>query len=212
MGEGKELGAPGRPDDPLLLAVARGDPAAFTHFHTRFGPGIVALFRRRTSGQGERSDELAQETWSLVWQSLSAGRYDPARAAFSTFVYAVAHHVWLRQGRSRQPGRTTIDLAAAEPLSDAALTADSLAYAELITALRDCIAVETGPHALDVDEKAIVIGLSNGETERSLAGQLGLAPSTINARKQSAIAKLRGALAGRGFSAEIVEQMTGRGE
>lgn len=190
----------------LAAAAAGGDDAAFEGLHRRLLGGLQHLFQRRV-GRIEVAEELAQRTWVAVWRSLRAGRYDPARAAISTYVYAVGHHVWLQycQEYANSGGTEPLWTAAMQPGPDDE-PADDLALAELIDAVRACVALEGEPIALTPQERAVVSGLAAGLSERALAGQLGLAPSTIHARKTTAFDKLRRALTQRGFAHDSGER------
>src|SRR5207249_225931 len=90
------------PGDPsptlrdLSAAASRGDRAAFEQIHRRLGGGVRRLLLARVGNRPELADELAQRTWVAAWEALRAGRYDPSRAEFSTFIYAVAYKTWLR--------------------------------------------------------------------------------------------------------------------
>src|ERR1051326_2698718 len=93
----------------LSIACAKGDRHAVDLAHRRFAPGLRALFvkrlggpgaERRQSGGGETADDLCQRTWTMVWEAVSSGKYDPDRAAISTFIYAVGNMVWLRHLRA----------------------------------------------------------------------------------------------------------------
>ena len=84
----------------LTTRAAGGDEGAFAALHQRLGGGLFRLFLDRTGGRSELADDFSQKTWVAVWQALIAGKYDPARAAISTFVYAVGYRVWLQHMRS----------------------------------------------------------------------------------------------------------------
>ena len=71
--------------------------------------------------------------------------------------------------------------------------------AELLDAMRGCLHAAGTPFALSAEERQIVIELSGGESERALAERLGVAASTIHARKQLAYRKLRQCLSAKGF-------------
>jgi FixJ family two-component response regulator len=75
---------------------------------------------------------------------------------------------------------------------------DDLALAELLDAVRQCLSAAGTANSLTDIERHIVQQVVQGATDRSLAAALGLAPSTVNARKQSAYAKLRRCLAAKG--------------
>ena len=194
---------PGSDARELALRLARGDRAALDELHERYGAGLLAMFARRTGRRGDLVDDLAQSTWMHVWRAVAAKRYDPNRAAPSTFVYAVASHVWLQHCRGRRP---LAELATDEQAADSAELAAVIHHAELLEALRVCLAADEGAHALTAEEREVVRGVAEGVGERALAMRLGLAPSTIHARKLSGHSKLKMCLRQKGFSEETVEQ------
>ncbi|MCA9243051.1 MAG: sigma-70 family RNA polymerase sigma factor [Phycisphaerales bacterium] len=176
----------------LVAAAIDGDEAAFERIHDRLSGGVRAFLSRRLNS-ADIVEELAQRAWVAVWQALNEGRYDPSRAAISTFVYAVSYRMFQQHLRSERLRR------GAELESDALAGADTLAadlhHAELIDALRDALATS----GLTPDEREILEALSQNTSERAIATQQGVAASTINARKKSALAKLRRRLGGLGF-------------
>jgi RNA polymerase sigma factor (sigma-70 family) len=206
---------PSRPDesaDPLTQLADRaqsGDRGAFEQLLRRLEPGLKRILLRRTGGQAELTDELTQRTWIAVWEALRDRRYDRRKAAISTFAYAVAHKLWLQH--LRQTGHTPIS----HGWFDAALLSESqasdnpatlLEASELLEAVRACLHATGTPFSLTAEERRIIIGLAAGESERVLAEQLGVAASTIHARKQLAYRKLRKCLVARGFSMNTAER------
>jgi RNA polymerase sigma factor (sigma-70 family) len=205
---------PSHPNQPaaalkrLADRAQRGDRSAFECLVRRLGPGIKRILLRRTGGRAELSEELAHDTWVAVWNVLREGRYDAEKAAISTFVYAVAHKLWLRHLRRTQRAPLSYGvldemLAAADETDNPAAT---LQATELLDAVRACLHTDGTPFSLSEDERRIVVGLAASESERSLAGQLGVAASTIHARKRLAYRKLRRCLAAKGFSPEHIER------
>lgn len=190
-------------------AAAEGDRAAFDQLHARLSAGLVRHFAKRAGWDDELAGELAQRTWTIAWQALSNGRYDPGRAAFSTFLYAIGSKVWLQHGRSRRAGTLSIDHGASKAL-DAADEgddpADVLEECELLDAVREALRRDDGEDALTEQEKHIVRRASQGATDRALAAELGLAASTVNVRKQGAYGKIRRMLSRQGFSDEAGER------
>ncbi len=197
-------------DQPSRLAerAQAGDRAAFEQLILRFEPGLKRLLLRRAGGRSELVEEIIHETWIAVWEALVGGRYDPTRAAISTFIYAIAHKRWLQHLRRSAYRPTPVgDIEALLGESDGTDNPAHLLQAgELLEAMRGCLHASTTPHSLTAEERQVVIGLSGEESERSLAGLLELAPSTIHARKLSAHNKLRRCLAAKGFSAESHER------
>jgi RNA polymerase sigma-70 factor (ECF subfamily) len=198
--------------DPLQRLADRaqsGDRGAFEQLLRRFDPGLKRILLRRSGGRVELADELAQRTWIAVWEALRKGRYDPRKSAISTFIYAVAHKLWLQHLRraSTAPlsggvlGESLLDASGATENPVAELQA-----AEMLEAMRACLRTAGTPFSLTDEERRIVLELNGGKSERDLAGELGVAASTIHARKQLAYGKLRRCLAAKGFSEETAER------
>jgi RNA polymerase sigma factor (sigma-70 family) len=186
-----------RPEDPfgeLCLAAMDGDQVAFTRLHDRLGGGIRNLFLQRT-GQADIAEDLCQRTWSAFWQAIKAGKYDPGRAAVSTFLYAIGTKIWLQHLRTtRRAARRNAEW---EPIEDIGgpNPVDAMGSGELLQAVRDCLA---GAGDLTEEDRWLVRSVAAGETDRSLAKRLGVSPSTANARKRAAFDKVRRHLAALG--------------
>lgn len=200
---------PTRSADDMAAAAARGDAAAFADLRARFGPGLHRMLAGRTSGREDLADELAQATWVSVWQALSRGQFDRTRAAISTFIYAVGHKTWLqhlrRQGLTQQVHSEVAqspENPAARPVADAGAAAGLV---ELIQAMRDCLKSDL----LTSDERDVVIGSARGESDRDLARRLGMASSSVNARRRAAFDKIRRELSRRGFREDSLDRIDG---
>jgi RNA polymerase sigma-70 factor (ECF subfamily) len=204
--------------DPIAELARRaqaGDREAFEQLLRRFEPGLKRVLLRRSGGQAEVCDELAQQTWIAVWEALREQRYDPQKSAISTFIYAVAHKLWLQHLRSTSAAPLSGGVLGAS-LGDSSAAGENpatwLHLAELLDAMRACLHATGTPLSLTADERRIVIGLSGGESERALAAKLGVVASTVHARKQMAYRKLRQCLSAKGFSAETAERPAGQRE
>ena len=190
--------APGRPSaQPGADPEADRAQAFFHEQHARLAPGLRRLFIDRTAGRQDLAEELAQRAWALAWRALAAGKYDPARAAFSTFVYAIAQNVWLQHLRSSGQKQNNLTPLADDPSTSTLLPEDTAKLAEVVHLLRLVLRGEL-PAQLSEEERWIVRAIADGETDRSLAAKLRLSPSTANARKNSAFDKLRRFLASKG--------------
>jgi len=207
---------PSRPEIPdrddlsaLARAAMSGNEPAFEHIHRRLGAGLHRFFLKRTRGQADVSDELAQRTWMQAWKSLRDRRYDPARAAISTFVYAIGHHVWLQHRRSTATGLSIT--AESERLfqlveSNEDDPARIMAAAEVLEAVRESLRGDRGADGLSDEERVVIRATAAGQSERELAAKLGVAASTIHARKTAAFAKMRRKLSRSGLSPEDSER------
>ena len=195
----------------LCAAAAGGDRAAFDALHRRLSGGVRKLFLDRTTGRADVAEELCQRTWVGVWQSLSTGKYDPGRAAISTFVYAVASKIWLQHLRTtRQPGIPGDAIDAAFGAGDD--PAEAIHAADLIQAVRDCMSAPAEEGGLSPEERALAQAAAAGASDRDLARRFSISPSTANARKRAVLDKLRRFLAQRGFRGERAERAARVGE
>lgn len=197
------------PADPAAAAslaeLARraiaGDRTAFDAIHARLAPAVRRMLLQRAAGREDLADDLAQRTWLAVWKAFEEHKYDPAKSAVSTFLYAVGFKVWLQH--LRQSGRRAEAALNADALDAFGATLDDatpprVAAHELLDSLRAALRGE-GDGALTEEERQIVVASASGVPDRQLAARLGVAPSTLNVRKQAALAKLRRYLATRGF-------------
>jgi RNA polymerase sigma factor (sigma-70 family) len=191
-----------------------GDRAAFEELNRRLAPGIRGFFLKRLrSGRGRDAvDDLCQRVWTGLWEAFDQGRYDPERASISTFVFAIASKTWMRflresrrggQGSSDNPSETYDDVDALPGDESVAGAVDS---AELLEAVRRCLRDRGTPGSLTDEEQAILVAAAAGASDRNLAERLGLAASTVNAKKQSGWEKLRRSLARLGHRAESPER------
>jgi len=180
----------------VAAAAAAGDEGAFNTLHKRLGGGLLRLFTERSRGRGDLADDFSQRTWAQVWQALIAGKYDPQRAAISTFVYAVGYRVWLQHMRAtgRAEARDQGFAARGEGVEPDDPAAEAR-LAESIETVRRCLQADgEGRGGLSEEERWILRSTATGMTDREVARRLKVSASTANGRKQAALDKLRAAL------------------
>jgi len=190
----------------LSRAAIGGDSAALARLHARLTPGLSRHFARKL-GPGEprasdEADELTHRTWIAFWEALRDRKYDPAKARLTTFLYAVSHIVWMRRGREvgRAPndGRAVSDATA----DRAAGPADAAEIAGTLDLLRGVVAGIEGPDEFSEADRQALRGVAADRTDRELAEEMGVSPSTAHSRKKSALDRLAGFLRKRGHGAE----------
>jgi DNA-directed RNA polymerase specialized sigma24 family protein len=197
----------------LAERSAAGDEGAFGVLQGRLRPALVRLFQERTQGRGDLAEDLAQRSVLGLWQALRGGRYEAERAAVTTFAYAIAGKVWLQHLRAS--GRADAALErytrlVARGKGDAADGPTPGDHAALLQAVRDALGAGVAAGAgdgsdagvLTEDERWLVSSWALGESDRTLAKKMGIAPSNVNVRKQRAYAKLRTYLTQLGFGKE----------
>ncbi|MDE1173890.1 MAG: RNA polymerase sigma factor [Parvibaculaceae bacterium] len=99
-------------DDALLNLVGAGDQKACEVLMRRHLGRTLAVARRML-GNGADAEEIAQEVFLRVWTH--AGRWEPGKAALSTWLHRVAMNLCL--DRLRRKGMVDID-AIPEPVSE----------------------------------------------------------------------------------------------
>lgn len=154
--------------------------------YRRLDPGLRRMFTSRGASPTEAED-LSQQTWSVVWQAVREGRYDPGRGALGTFLYAVALKMWLRRRREAARAPDAVDDLADRVLSDRTDVGDAVALAELLGRVKACMAGD----GVSADERRVLEALSRGVSDRELSRELGVAPSTAHARKASVLDRVR---------------------
>jgi RNA polymerase sigma factor (sigma-70 family) len=187
----------------LASDAARGDRGAVESLHRRLDPGLRRLFLARTGGREELAEDLCQRAWAACWRAVAGRKYEPARAAFSTYLYAIASRIWLEYLRKSGRGLSTEELTEYEADQLASSPAAEARLAEAIDLVRECLRGEAG--GLSEEERWILRESAMGASDRDLARRMGVAPSTMNTRKRQALERLRRFLAGRGPRGDSAE-------
>lgn len=87
-------------DFDLMRRTAAGDRDAFAALYQRHH-AMVYRFARLMTGCNSAAEDIVQEVFLVVMRD--AARYDPARAALSSYLYGIArHHTRRRLARDRQ--------------------------------------------------------------------------------------------------------------
>src|SRR5262245_44404291 len=87
-------------DADLMRRTAAGDRDAFAAVYRRHH-AMVYRFARLMTGSACAAEDIVQEVFLVVMRD--AGRYDPTRAALSSYLYGVARHQTRRRlARDRQ--------------------------------------------------------------------------------------------------------------
>lgn len=169
----------------LLVAVADGDKASFAALFRHFAPRVKS-YMLRLGSDDTQAEELAQETMATVWRK--AGRYDPERAAASTWIFTVARN--LRIDAFRRTNRPELDpedpalVPAAPPLGDAVVEQKQ-------NAARIRAALATLP-----DEQRQVLHMSffDDRTHSEIAAALDLPLGTVKSRIRLAFGRIKASI------------------
>jgi RNA polymerase sigma-70 factor (ECF subfamily) len=169
----------------MIVAIARDkDRGAFASLFEHFAPRVKS-YMLRLGAPPEAAEELAQETMLIVWRRAEA--YDPAKAAASTWVFAIARNLRIDVARraARAPLRDDPAFEISPPPSpDSAVTA-------VEDEARIGRAIATLP-----PEQARVIALSffSDKPHSEIAAELDLPLGTVKSRLRLAMVRLRALL------------------
>jgi RNA polymerase sigma-70 factor (ECF subfamily) len=190
-----EAGETGPSDAELIGAIAEGDGEAFSTLFGRYAVRIKAFMLRAGASESD-ADEIAQEVMVSVWRR--AASFDPARAAASTWIFAIARNQ--RIDMLRRASRPVPDpddpLWQPDPEPDG-LFAVSLAERE--ARVRESLARLVAEQR-DILKMAFYDGLSQSE----IAERTRLPLGTVKSRIRLAFGHLRAAL-GEDFAEDIID-------
>lgn len=177
-----------RPDDgwsDRLVTVARHqDREAFARLFAHFAPRVKRFLMLAGSSQAQ-AEELAQETMAAVWRKASL--YDPARAAASTWIFAIARNLRvdsLRRNRADAAGDECFEADLLE--ADQPAAEDALHAARLNERLRGALA-QLKPEQVQV----LRLSYFDDEPHARIAAVLGIPLGTVKSRIRLAVAQLR---------------------
>ena len=105
----------------LLLRISSGsDPSAWREFQDRYEQ-LIRGFGKRYNLQAADCDEVVQEVFTALCQSITGFRYDPAKGKFRSYLKTVAVHAVYHKIRQKPRGTMLelIEAAAENPADDA---------------------------------------------------------------------------------------------
>lgn len=180
-------------DVDLLRAHGAGDPQAFARLYDRYDRACFHFIRRLLGApHADAAEDLHQETWLAV--SRNAASFDPARASFAAWLYAIARNkVFDHFRRQKLTVLATVADEAAMAVPDPGQTplerVQSREFAEEIVA-----AVE----ALPLEQRAAFVMFADGGLSlEEIAEATQVTAETAKSRLRYARTKLRQSLAGR---------------
>lgn len=189
-----ESGSGGRTPDAkiarLMVAhlgaiASRQDRAAFEDVFRYFGPRVKA-YMLKLGADNALAEELMQETMVSVWRK--ADKFDPAKAAASTWIFTIARN--LRIDAYRKMSRPEPDPNDPAFVPDGEVPADAvLMQSETAQRLRDIIA--TLPQ-----EQRTMLQLSyfQDKSHSEISEAFGIPLGTVKSRLRLAMQKVRHAL------------------
>jgi RNA polymerase sigma factor (sigma-70 family) len=173
-------------DAALLVRIREKDERAIEALHARYSGPLYSLAYQVT-GADRYAQEVIQEVFMAVWKD--AGRYDPARGALSSWLFALARHKAIDLVRKEANVRrhtADVDLELREADDDV----DQEAWLRL---RRDTVraAITQLPEAQRI---AVELAFFAGLTHVEVAEKLDIPLGTAKTRIRTGLLKLRDVL------------------
>lgn len=169
----------------MIVDIARArDREAFANLFEHFAPRVKS-YMMRLGAPSEAAEELAQETLLIVWRR--AEGYDPAKAAASTWVFAIARNLRIDVARKANRAPLRDDPAfeiSPPPAPDSAFSA-----------VEDEARISNAIATLPADQaRVIALSFFADKPHSEIALELNIPLGTVKSRLRLAMARLRGLL------------------
>jgi RNA polymerase sigma-70 factor (ECF subfamily) len=170
----------------LLGRIARQrDRSAFIEVYEYFAPRVKSFLLGQGVAPAE-ADDVLQEAMLAVWNK--AGQFDPAKAAPSTWIFAIARNKRIDRVRRAMKPELDPDEPSLQP------AAPDAAEDELLQGQRKA-AVATALAELPEDQRTVIqLSFMNGLSHGEIAERLGLPLGTVKSRIRLAFGRLRNEL------------------
>lgn len=166
----------------ILCAVAEQDRAAFAALFAHFAPRVKS-YMLRLGSDNMHAEELAQEALATVWRK--ADRYDPGRAAASTWIFTIARN--LRIDAFRRNNHPELDPEDPALVPDAPLSADNV-----VARKQDAVRIRDALAELPDDQRQVLhMSFFDDKTHSEISNELSIPLGTVKSRIRLAFGRIR---------------------
>ncbi len=179
-------------ESELLRAHRAGDARAFAALYDRYDRAVFGFIRRLLGApHAAAAEDLHQETWLAV--SRNAAAFDPARASFAAWVFAIARNKVFDHYRRQKVAIPSSELGeAAQHVADEGQTP-----LEAVQSRERAQEIVAAVDALPLEQRGVFVLFADGGLSlEEIAVMTGVAQETVKSRLRYARDKLRQALAG----------------
>jgi len=172
-------------DAALLVAVSRGDEAAFAALYDRYSPILLGLLLRILRSRAEAEDVL-QEVFIQVWRQ--AGQFDPARGRPFTWLVTLARSRAIDRLRAVESRERAAQRSAEEARPEAATAEtadDAAARSEQAEIVRRALA-----ELPEEQRRALLLAYLDGMSQSEIAARTGQPLGTVKTRTRAGLRKL----------------------
>ena len=177
-------------DRALLRRIAAQDAGALEELYDVYAGACHALAYRVVS-DAVLAQDVVQEVFLAAWSG--ASRYDPQKAAVSTYLLSMTHHKavdLVRREQTQRRRRAPVDAAEEVP--------DGTDLESEVWTMLEGERVRSALDGLpDAQREALQLAYYDGYTQREIAGLVGVPLGTVKTRMLAGMRKLAGVLGGR---------------
>lgn len=134
-------------DEVLLKKASQGDEAAFVTLYQRYRDRIFR-FVYRMLGSQEKAEDVTQDCFLYLIRQLN--RFDPERASFSTYIYAIARNLAFKHLRQIEPSLSVSDFIE-DIYSSSTIELEKLLSKEISTIVEQAIS------SLPINQREVLI-------------------------------------------------------
>ncbi len=183
------------PDEELMTRAGGGEVEAFEALVGRHESGLVNYFFR-LHWHRHRAEDQAQEV--LIKLFIHAGEYEPT-ARFTTYLYRIAHNLWVDDLRryKHERGQVSLDARDEDGRGLRELVPGEADDPEDLARKKELVeAVMRAVDSLPDEQKAVfVLGEVRAMKYSEIASVLGIPEGTVKSRMHAAVKRLRKRLA-----------------
>jgi RNA polymerase sigma-70 factor, ECF subfamily len=175
-------------DAELVARLFWQDEAALAELYDRYSRALFGL-ALRVSGSRERAEEIVQDTFLKLWRDPK--RFDPSRAALSTFLLTLVRNAGIDTLRRERP-TTPLEDEEGQPLPIASDQSSPLEQAELAqdaSHIRAAMAQLSPAHRQTVE-----LAYFKGASREEISIAMNVPVGTVKSRLKYALDKLRNAV------------------
>jgi RNA polymerase sigma-70 factor (ECF subfamily) len=186
----QDSGYDGLDDRALVARVTEGDGGALEALYGRYGRPCYSLARRILADE-QLAQDVVQEVFLTLWRD--AGRFDPARGGFSSWLLSMTHHKAVdavRREENLRKRRTTADI-----LEDKEVDGPRV-HDEVWSTLRRGRVREALATLPEPQREALVLAYFGGYTQREIAGLTDTPLGTVKTRMLAGMRRLKDGLVG----------------
>ena len=177
-------------DDGLVARVVDGDGAALEALYARYGRSCFGLARRILVDE-QLAQDVVQEVFLTVWRD--AGRFDPTKGRFSTWLLSMTHHKAVdsvRREETLRKRRTGADLLETQE-SDAPKVDEQVWSTLRQERVREVLQTLPEPQ-----REALALAYFGGYTQREIAGLTATPLGTVKTRMLAGMRRMKESLDG----------------